>query len=717
MDALSRWQAPAPALAPLPMPVQSLSRHSSSHERARSSVATFLARLLAFGGAIALTAYACREMLAVMAGGHITVLQYVLVALFTVTFGWIAFAATGAIAGLLLGWSRSRRVGVDQSSRTALLMPICNEDPARSFAALYAMGRSLLERNAAAGFEIFVLSDTSRPETWIKETAAYQALREALGDGIRVWYRRREHNVGRKAGNIADFVTRWGARYEHMVVLDADSLLAADALLALRRDMWADPKLALLQTAPRLCGGTTLYARLQQFASAVYGPIVARGVAAWQGNGGNYWGHNAIIRVRAFAEAAGLPELPGRKPFGGQILSHDFVEAALLRRAGWSVRMLPNLGGSWEESPPSLLDAAVRDRRWAQGNVQHLAVIGASGLSFISRIHLALGVMSYLASPLWLALIGVGLAVSTETAVMRYEYFGDEPTLFPRWAVFDTERMLRLLLLSMAILLLPKCLGLLRALVNRELLRTVGVLRLLAGTVLEVALAALYAPISMLMQTRQLWEIVRGHDSGWSTQSRQQSTLRWRTLWQRHRLHTAVGLLLGGALAVMSLPLLAWMAPALLGLVLALPLSAASGSVWIGKATRALGLLTVPEEIDTPAVMRTRDEFEQQLHALLEGVSLDCLLSDPAAVQAHLAATLPRAVPQRGRPDLTLLSARAKLADAHGREEALEWLTAPELAVVLGDRELLTALERLPDSAAQTAGEVPGSASASSARA
>ena len=255
---------------------------------------------------------------------------------------------------------------------------------------------------ANEAFEIVVLSDSTNADAWIRETVAIDGLRRSLASVMPVWYRRRWRNVARKSGNLEDFVTRWGGRYDHMIVLDADSLIDAPTLTRLVQMMHADPALGILQTAPQLIGARTFFGRLQQFAACAYGPVISRGLAAWSGDSANYWGHNAIIRVRAFADCCGLPELEGRKPFGGHVLSHDFVEAALMRRGGWKVRMATDCGGSWEESPPSLIDVAIRDRRWAQGNLQHMKIIGASGLSFASRLHLGIGIMSYLSSPLWL---------------------------------------------------------------------------------------------------------------------------------------------------------------------------------------------------------------------------------------------------------------------------------------------------------------------------
>jgi len=691
----TRSSASVPPFAELDMPEQNLRRYVRERRLAWPSFFTILARLVTFGGALALTVYATLEMIAVVSVGIVSVLQWAMVALFTITFAWIALPATAAVSGVLFGWVRRRaKADLRVEQRTALVMPVYNENPAGTFAALVAMAEALIEQNAT-GFEIFVLSDTTRPEIYIKETAAYHVLREKLGERMRVWYRRRSDNVGRKVGNLHDFVTRWGGRYDFMVVLDADSILAPETLVTLVREMAADPNLGLLQTVPRLVGGRTLYARLQQFAGRVYGPIVARGMASWQGDDGNYWGHNAIVRVRAFAAAAGLPILPGKKPFGGAILSHDFVEAALLRRAGWAVRMLPTLGGSWEDSPPSLLDSAARDRRWAQGNIQHLAVILSQGFTWSNRVHMGIGVMSYLASPLWFALLIVGLGTAGHIATVQFEYFTDELSLFPRWPLFDSERMIRLFIIAMATLFTPKILGVLRSFVDGELLRRVNPLRVVLGAVVETILSALYAPIMMMMQVRQVSEILIGQDSGWTTQSRKHARRPWGMLFRRHWLQMLSGIVVSVVLLYVSPPLFLWMAPALVGLVLALPLSAASGSVLLAKAARLLGLLTVPEEVNVPRVIAARDDAEARLEELLEGVTIERLLSDELARQRHFAAVQPRPAATRGHPDVMFITARAKLGDAHTAAEALSWLSPPERLAVLGDRDLFHVLVRL----------------------
>ena len=685
--------ASVPPPAPLAMPVQSLRKYEG-RARVRASFVARLARLLTFGGAAALAGFGAHEMFAVVDIGGITHLEWLMVVLFAITFGWISLSTAACVTGVLLGWQRRRAPkDVPLASRTAVVMPVYNENPARTFAALQAIAEALVAEDQAQAFELFILSDTTNVDIWVVETAAYRRLRDTIGDRIAVWYRRRYENTARKAGNIQDFVERWGGRYDFMIVLDADSVVSSHTLIALVQEMQVDERLGILQTVPVLVNGRGLLPRLQQFASRLYGPVVARGLAAWQGPDGNYWGHNAIIRVRAFAESCGLPQLRGRRPFGGSIQSHDFVEAALIRRGGWSVRMLSGLEGSWEEGPPSLLDAAARDRRWAQGNLQHLAVLAARGLRWPSRMHFIVGVMSYLASPLWLALIIVGLVLTVQAAFIRPEYFTADFQLFPTWPHFDTERMIQLFAITMGVLLLPKTLGLLRAFFVRALRRPVGLVRLVAGAVTELVLSALYAPIMMIIQSQQLSAILLGHDSGWSAQRRGDGTTPWREIIRRHWLQTSIGIALSAGLAFLSPPVLAWMSPTLAGLVLAIPLSRASGSPLVGRLFRKLGLLVIPEEVTLPPLMQRRAELESGYSELVEHTTIESLLKDSSARIAHFHTLLQRPPGPRGQPDVDRLTARAKVEEATSVREALAWLTPRERLALLSDAAMFDQLQ------------------------
>ena len=270
-----------------------------------------LARGVAIAGTLAIIAYGVKEMLAIVRVANPTRLQDIWVGLFALTLAWIAQSAASAIAGLIPG-RRLRLAPADRPlARTALVMPIYNEDPRRTAAALQAMAEALHERGAAEAFEIVMLSDSTQADAWIRETQSVRRLRETLASTMPVWYRRRWKNDRRKAGNIQDFVERWGGRYEYMVILDADSLIDGETLVWMVRAMMADKTLGLVQTTPRLVGRLSLFARLQQFAVRVYGGVIARGLAAWAGDDGNYWGHNAILRIRAFASSCGSARAAG----------------------------------------------------------------------------------------------------------------------------------------------------------------------------------------------------------------------------------------------------------------------------------------------------------------------------------------------------------------------------------------------------------------------
>jgi membrane glycosyltransferase len=378
-----------------------------------------LRRAVIFTGTAALTIAGCYEMYEVVQVGGVTTLEWMVLFLFVFLFAWIAFSFMSALAGFVVLLFRAKDpLGIDPGaplpsigSKNAMLLPTYNEDPHRIMARLQAMHESVGQSGHGSQFDWFVLSDTTNPSVWVIEEKCFLRLRQEPGTE-NIFYRHRGENTARKSGNIEDWIKRFGASYDHMIILDADSLMTGDTIVRLVSPMETHPGVALIQTLPIVVNAKTLFARLQQFSGRLYGPLVAAGIAWWHGSEGNYWGHNAIIRVRAFAQNAGLPDLRGRKPFGGHILSHDFVEAALMRRGGWAIRMVSTLGGSFEECPPSLLDFAARDRRWCQGNLQHLAVLPARGLHWVSRLHLLTGIGSYLTAPLWLLFLVFGILIS-----------------------------------------------------------------------------------------------------------------------------------------------------------------------------------------------------------------------------------------------------------------------------------------------------------------
>ena len=606
---MSETRTLAPPPRPLEMPDQVLSE-PPVRSRFGAETATWLARLLTFGGTLGLTAAASWQMTLILPLNQATILSsawlnallWLLLCLFTVTFGWIALSALSATAGLVAGRDRRRaRPEAKLQGKTVLLMPLYNEDIASACAALGAMAQDLERLRQQEHFEIFVLSDTDDPGILKTERPAVRYLQEQLAGIMPVWYRHRVENTERKAGNIRDFICQWGGAYDYMVVLDADSLMSGEALTALVREMNADPSLGLLQTLPRQFRGKTLYARLQQFAGAAYGPVFARGLTAWQGDGGNYWGHNAIIRVQAFAASAGLPMLAGRQPFGGEIRSHDFVEAALIRRSGWSVRMLPDLPGSWEECPRNLFEAAVRDRRWAQGNMQHLAVLPARGLHWPNRVHMLMGVMNYLSSLLWLAMVTVGLALSTHFVLQQRQ---DIPWSF--LPTFDFERMIGLFAGTMLLLVLPKLYGLVAGLLNRQRRGGMSRLRFVSSALIELVFSVVHAPIFMLIHSQHLWDILWGQDSGWDNARARSISQSWRNLLLQHWGHTFTGLVVLAILLWLASTLLYWMLPMVIGLVLSIPLAALSGSVKAGMLLARLGLLVTPEEQAPPPIMTER---------------------------------------------------------------------------------------------------------------
>ncbi|HEY4266347.1 MAG TPA: glucans biosynthesis glucosyltransferase MdoH, partial [Micropepsaceae bacterium] len=454
----------------------------------------------------------------------VTPLEMMLFALFTILFAWIAASFWLACIGAYVRWQNldvmipvadsRREPSSHRPSRTAIVMPVFNEDARRIFAGLAAVRDSVAAANGT-GFDYFVLSDTNKTALQKVEEAEWRRLRDREPAVQNVFYRHRLRNTGRKSGNIQDFCENWGVHYDYMVILDADSLMTGETLVRLVGLMDQNPRAALIQVPPQLIGRESLFARIQQFSSSVYGPCHAAGLAFLQGTDGNYWGHNAIIRVRAFMRHCGLPKLPGRAPLGGEILSHDFVEAALLKRAGWDVLMAPALGGSYEEPPPTIFDYLKRDRRWCQGNLQHARLILAIGLRMPSRLHFVMGVMNYLASPLWLLLlIASGVEMYFSAQVVPVTYFGRYPILAA--PVSHTVELLILLAFTLAILYAPKVLALCVASRDADTrLSHGGRGRLARSVLLECLFSTFLAPVVMLSHSWFVLSILCGRTTGW----------------------------------------------------------------------------------------------------------------------------------------------------------------------------------------------------------
>jgi membrane glycosyltransferase len=713
LDASARpvgFQPALPDEARLAMPVQSLSSAGRTSRRAATSPPLMRwRRAYIIGGTLALTAGGANEMYRALSVGGLTPLELLTLLLYVALFAWIAFAMLSALAGFV-SWLCGGGLGLgivrdgplpELTARTALLMPIYNENVIRVMAGLQAIYEALERTGRLANFDLFILSDTTDPTTWLAEEAGYLALRERTGGDARIFYRRRRHNTERKAGNIAEWVQRFGGAYAQMMILDADSLMEGELIVQITAAMERHPGVGLIQTVPVIVNGGTLFARMQQFATRLYGPVIAHGLQWWQGAEGNYWGHNAVISTRAFAEQAGLPHLRGRKPFGGHILSHDFVEAALLRRGGWAVHTIPGIPGSYEESPPSLDDVLIRDRRWCQGNLQHAAVLPGRGLHWISRLHLMTGIGSYITSPMWAFFLITGILTSLQARFVPPDYFPDGPSLFPQWPAQDPVRAMWVFVGTMTVLLTPKLLGFLMLLGDGRARRGFGgVLRAFFGILLETIVGGLIAPVTMLVQSVAVISILLGRDGGWRPQRRGDGHIPLGDTARRYAGHTVFGLALGLASYLVAPSLLLWMSPVVLGLSLAVPLAVFTAEPRMGQALQRAGLLQTPEERHPPEVLsRARVIYRELASAeMAMSVPVPRLLVDPVLLYAHRRMLPAPRRPGRDPIEATLLVGLAKLEEAADLHAALATLTTAEKAAVLADPHGLDRLERLAKS-------------------
>lgn len=540
-----------------------------------------------------------------------TILEAAIIFVYCVLFIWISLGFWTAMAGFWTLLKKDDRFAVTRSCgeldsnirphvRTAILFPVCNEDPERIMAGIQAVWLSLTRLGAADRFDIHILSDSSDPDRWVQEEAAWNHLCTVLNAHGHIFYRRRRINLKRKSGNVADFCRRYGAHYTYMIVFDADSVMSGETLVRMVRIMERRRNVGILQTAPACTGRETLIARAQQFANRAYGPMYAAGLHHWFLGDAQFWGHNAIIRVKPFMQHCALSRLPGKPPLGGDIMSHDFVESALMRRAGYSVWLAYDLEGSYEEVPPNLLNELKRDRRWCQGNLQHLRLVFTRGIFPGHRALFLNGVMSYGSALLWFLFLALSTAEAIAQAIVQPHYFRATKSLFPVWPVWDPIPALTLLAGTGIILFLPKLCALILALLKGRRKQFGGFFALLGSIMTEVILSTLLAPVRMLFHSKYVFLTLLGMGIGWGTQQRDDEGTSFMDAFRFHGGGTLLGLLWGLTLFYINRVFFWWSSPLVFSLLLSIPVSMLTSRAEAGRFLRSLRLFTTPEEVQLP---------------------------------------------------------------------------------------------------------------------
>ncbi len=630
---------------------------------------------------------------------------------FGALFGWISVGFWTAVFGfgvLLRGGDRfsitrteaEPRAPIDPSVRSAVVMPVKDESVERVFAGLRAVRASLERAGALDAFDLFILSDSADPDLWVDEEEAWARWNRENDFRGGIYYRHRRVRRKRKSGNVADFCRRWGRHYRYMVVLDADSVMSGECIVRLVGLMERNPHVGIIQSTPAVVRARSLFARIQQFAARLYGPMFAAGMHYWQLGDSPYWGHNAIIRVEPFMQYCGLPRLSGKPPFGGDIMSHDFVEAALLGRARWSIWLAFDLPGTWEETPGSLLEEMQRDRRWCQGNLQHLRLLFTEGIVRVHRGLFLNGIFSYVSAVLWLGFLIVSTVEAAAWSYWGPDYFPVERSLFPTWPVWRPERVEALLGSVFFVLFLPKVLGFLLALIKRRTRSFGGVFALIGSVLCEAIASALFAPIRMLFYCRFVIKNLVGRAVTWRAGQDDLDETGWWTALRRHGPDTLIALAWGWGVRELHPDAFFWLVPVAGALVLSIPLSVLASRTRLGTAARRWGLFVTPEEAEPPTEIR---DLERELSSAFAASASRTpgfarAVADPGTNAAH---TWLLRGPRKLKPELR--EQRDALA-LRARDAGPDALTPEEKRLLLSDAPCMQGLHeavwRLGDPAA-----------------
>lgn len=505
---------------------------------------------------------------------------------------WLLHRARGGLAATS-PFAAAGETDAPIRAKTAILMTLRNEDVARAFARLAATRRSLDATGWGERFDVFVLSDSDDPAIVDEEARAFARWRETLGPGAR--YRRRETNTGFKAGNLRDFLRRWGGGYEFFLPLDSDSVMSGGAILKLVRICEAHPRLGILQSLVVGAPAASAFGRIFQFGMRHGMRSFTMGAAWWHGECGSYWGHNALVRAAPFRAKCGLPVMPGSGPLGGHILSHDQLEAALMRRAGYEVRVLPVEGESWEDNPPSLFDFTQRDLRWCQGNMQYWRLLGLGGLRPMSRFQLFAAIMMYAGAPAWMLMTTAAVFKLLDDDFMR----------------IDLAFAISMFFVMFMVSLFPKIAGWIDiALRPGGAAAYGGRLRFALGAAVETLFSVMLAPVVAFRVTLFIIGLAFGRSVKWSGQQRDAHRLSWGTALRGLWPQTLFGAAAAGAILAGAPGALPWAAPVLVGLCLSIPFAVLTTHPAIGRAAERLRLCAIPEEFATPPTLEAVEAAE-----------------------------------------------------------------------------------------------------------
>lgn len=550
-----------------------------------------------------------------MLAGHAPLLLLVsILFLFSLIVPWMVIGFWNAMIGLVIYQfckepltyifpQSMLNVAEEIHSSTAILLCIRNETPQRLVRNLEIMLSDLQTSGVGQHFTVYILSDTNDAAMVLDESASFARLQNQWSERIAMHYRRRTDNEGYKAGNIADFCQSFGHLHDFALVLDADSFMSGSAIVRLVRLMQANPRLGILQGLVMGLPATSPFSRLFQYGMRLGMRSYTMGSAWWQGDYGPFWGHNALLRLAPFMQHCHLPELPGAR----HILSHDLVEAVLMRRAGYEVRIYAQEDLSWEENPPSLSEYIRRDLRWCEGNLQYIHLLRLPHLKLLSRLQLLLAIFMFLGSPAWIVLILMGTIATG---------------LYPDWAASVGQNALAVfLLLCLVMWYLPKFAGALNVLLkSSERKRFGGFWRFSGSLCVETLFSVLMTPITWLNHSMLIAALVLGKKGGWSGQARDDHTISWRQAIQQFWPHTLLGMVIF-YIFYTYYPASLWVVLILAGgLLLAIPFAIVTSQPVLGRLMIRHRLLSLPEEI-TPS--------EALLHLQLPALQKSSSLAEP----------------------------------------------------------------------------------------